>query len=93
MQSNLAIAEKLMRISDYLELARPRYPNEACALSIAPAVLESLTIAERAVARSSTDLRLWHGQSAYSPEVLVKDRKTPAMCLGLAKGPTGFAAH
>jgi hypothetical protein len=65
-------------------------------------VRRSLTIAERAVASSNTDRRLWHGKSAYNPEVLVKvlsiyrtyfnycdvgeDRKTPAMRLGLAKG-------
>jgi hypothetical protein len=66
-------------------------------------VRRSLTIAERAVASSNTDRRLWHGKSAYNPEVLVKvlsiyrtyfnycevgqDRKTPAMRLGLARGP------
>ena len=65
-------------------------------------VRRSLTIAERAVASSNTDRRLWHGKSAYNPEVLVKvlsiyrtyfnycdlgdDRKTPPMRLGLAKG-------
>lgn len=66
-------------------------------------VRRGLTIAERAVASANTDRRLWHGKSAYNPEVLVKvlrifrtyfnycevgqDGKTPAMRLGLAKGP------
>lgn len=66
-------------------------------------VRRGLTLAERAVASSNTDRRLWHGKSAYNPEVLVKvlgifrtyfnycevgqDGKTPAMRLGLAKGP------
>lgn len=66
-------------------------------------VRRSLTIAERAVASANTDRRLWHGKSAYNPDVLVKvlsiyrtyfnycdvggDRKTPAMRLGLARGP------
>lgn len=66
-------------------------------------VRRGLTIAERAVASSNTDRRLWHGKSAYNPEVLVKvlrifrtyfnycevgqDGKTPAMRLGLARGP------
>lgn len=66
-------------------------------------VRRGLTLAERAVASSNTDKRLWHGKSAYNPEVLVKvlgifrtyfnycevgqDGMTPAMRLGLAKGP------
>ncbi|HSV82095.1 MAG TPA: hypothetical protein VLK85_23120, partial [Ramlibacter sp.] len=66
-------------------------------------VRRGITLAERAVASSNTDRRLWHGKSAYNPEVLVKmlsvfrtyfnycevgqDRKTPAMRLGLARGP------
>lgn len=35
-------------------------------------VRRSLTTAERAVASSNTDRRLWHRKSAYNPEVLVK---------------------
>jgi transposase-like protein len=66
-------------------------------------VRRGLTLAERAVASSNSDKRLWHGKSAYNPEVLVKvvgifrtyfnycevgqDGKTPAMRLGLARGP------
>lgn len=66
-------------------------------------VRRGLTLAERAVASSNTDRRLWFGKSAYNPEVLVKvlgvfrtyfnycevgkDGKTPAMRLGLARGP------
>lgn len=66
-------------------------------------VRRGVTLAERAVASSNTDRRLWHGKSAYNPEVLVKllgvfrtyfnycevgqDGKTPAMRLGLARGP------
>jgi hypothetical protein len=64
-------------------------------------VRRSLTIAERAVASSNTDRRLWHGKSAYNAEVLVKvlciyrtyfnycevgkDRKTSAHAQGRAK--------
>lgn len=33
MQSNLAIAEELMRIADYLDPVLPKCPNESCALS------------------------------------------------------------
>lgn len=66
-------------------------------------VRRGITLAERAVASSNTDRRLWFGKSAYNPEVLVKvlgifrtyfnycevgqDGKTPAMRLGLARGP------
>lgn len=66
-------------------------------------VRRGLTLAERAVASSNTDGRLWFGKSAYNPDVLVKvlgifrtyfnycevgqDGKTPAMRLGLARGP------
>ena len=66
-------------------------------------VRRGLTLAERAVASANTDRRLWFGKSAYNPEVLVKvlgifrtyfnycevgrDGKTPAMRLGLARGP------
>jgi hypothetical protein len=66
-------------------------------------VRRGITLAERAVMSSNTDRRLWFGKSAYNPEVLVKvlgifrtyfnycevgqDGKTPAMRLGLARGP------
>ena len=66
-------------------------------------VRRGLTLAERAVASSNTDRRLWFGKSAYNPDVLVKvlsifrtyfnycevgqDGRTPAMRLGLARGP------
>jgi hypothetical protein len=66
-------------------------------------VRRGLTLAERAVASANTDRRLWFGKSAYNPDVLVKvlsifrtyfnycevgqDGKTPAMRLGLARGP------
>ena len=66
-------------------------------------VRRGLTLAERAVASSNTDRRLWFGKSAYDPDVLVtvlsifrtyfnccevgRDGKTPAMRLGLARGP------
>ena len=43
MQSNLAIAEELLRVSDYLEPVLPRCPNEPCALSTAPAAPENVT--------------------------------------------------
>lgn len=43
MQSNLAIAEELMRISDYLEPVLPRCPNSACAMSSAPAHASNCT--------------------------------------------------
>jgi hypothetical protein len=35
-------------------------------------VRRGLTLAERAVASSNTDRRLWFGKSAYNPDVLVK---------------------
>lgn len=66
-------------------------------------VRRGITLAERAVLSSNTDRRLWFGKSAYNPAVLVKvlaifrtyfnycevglDGKTPAMRLGLARGP------
>lgn len=66
-------------------------------------VRRGVTLAERAVASSNTARRLWFGKSAYNPEVLVKllgifrtyfnycevgqDKRTPAMRLGLARGP------
>lgn len=66
-------------------------------------VRRALTVAERGVISASADRRLWYGKNAYNPAVLVKlveifrtyfnyceageDGKTPAMRLGLAKGP------
>lgn len=62
-----------------------------------------LSLAERSIVTASKDRRVWHGYSAYRPENLAKvleifrvfynyckvgdDKKTPAMRLGLAKGP------
>jgi hypothetical protein len=66
-------------------------------------VRRALTIAERGIASASSEKRVWFGKSAYNPDVLVKlielfrtnfnyieigeDGQTPAMRLGLAKGP------
>lgn len=66
-------------------------------------VRRALTIAERGITSASSDKRVWYGKSAYNPDVLVKlielfrtnfnyvevgeDGQTPAMRLGLAKGP------
>ncbi|HOY34588.1 MAG TPA: hypothetical protein PLG32_05570 [Piscinibacter sp.] len=66
-------------------------------------VRRALTLAERGVVSASADRRMWYGKNAYNPAVLVKlveifrtyfnycevgeDGKTPAMRLGLAKGP------
>lgn len=66
-------------------------------------VRRALTIAERGIASASADRRLWFGKNAYNPAVLVKlmeifrtyfnycevgaDKRTPAMRMGLAKGP------
>ena len=60
-----------------------------------------LSMAERSIATASTDRRMWHGYCAYRPENLAKvleifrtyynfckvgkDKKTPAMRLGLAR--------
>jgi len=62
-----------------------------------------LSLAERAIITASKDRRVWHGYAAYKPENLAmvleifrvfynyckagKDKKTPAMRLGLAKAP------
>lgn len=62
-----------------------------------------LTMAERGVISASADRRLWFGKNAYNPGILAKlleifrvyfnycevggDKRTPAMRLGLAKGP------
>jgi hypothetical protein len=66
-------------------------------------VRRGLTLAERGIVSASAERRLWFGKNAYNPGVLVKvlsifrtyfnycevgqDGKTPAMRLGLAKGP------
>jgi transposase-like protein len=66
-------------------------------------VRRGLTLAERAVSSSNTAQRTWFGKSAYNPAILVKvlaifrtyfnycevgaDGKTPAVRLGLARGP------
>lgn len=66
-------------------------------------VRRGLTLAERAVISANTDRRMWYGKSAYNPDVLMKvvfifrtyfnfcevgaDKRTPAMRLGLARGP------
>lgn len=62
-----------------------------------------LSLAERSIVTASADRRVWHGYSAYKPENLArvleifrvyynyckvgKDKKTPAMRLGLARAP------
>jgi len=62
-----------------------------------------LSLAERGVPSASTDRRIWHGYSAYKPQNLGqvleifrvfynycavgRDKQTPAMRLGLARGP------
>ena len=69
-------------------------------------VRHSLTLAERPYATASSDRRMWHGYSAYAPRNLamvlvifkvaynycLTDSKgeTPAMKLGLAKGPVAL---
>ena len=66
-------------------------------------VRRGVTMAERGVVSSSADRRLWFGKNAYNPANLAmmleiyrtyfnycevgSDGKTPAMRLGLAKGP------
>lgn len=66
-------------------------------------IRRGITLAERGIPSASTERRLWFGKNAYNPEVLAKllaifrtyfnycevgaDKKTPAMRLGLAKGP------
>lgn len=66
-------------------------------------VRRALTMAERGVVSASSDGRVWFGKNAYNPGVLVKlleifrtyfnyceigqDKKTPAMRMGLARGP------
>jgi transposase-like protein len=69
-------------------------------------VRRRLSILERPIATSSAAWRTWYGYSAYNPTTIVKllgifrvfynyclagkDRKTPAMRLGLAKGKVGL---
>jgi hypothetical protein len=66
-------------------------------------IRRGITLAERGIASASTERRLWFGKNAYNPQVLAQlleifrtyfnyceigaDGKTPAMRLGLAKGP------
>jgi transposase-like protein len=66
-------------------------------------VRRALTMAERGIASASADRRLWFGKNAYNPNNLLmlleifrtyfnyceigKDKRTPAMRLGLARGP------
>lgn len=67
-----------------------------------------LSLAERSIVTASADRRVWHGYSAYKPENLArvleifrvyynyckvgKDKKTPAMRLGLARAPIAIEA-
>jgi hypothetical protein len=69
-------------------------------------VRRRLSVLERPIATSSANYRIWHGYSAYNPSTIVKllgifrvfynyclagkDKKTPAMRLGLAKGKVGL---
>lgn len=66
-------------------------------------VRRAITVAERGIASASADGRVWFGKNAYNPLNLVmllevfrvyfnycevgQDKKTPAMRLGLARGP------
>jgi len=66
-------------------------------------IRRGVTMAERGISSASSDKRVWFGKNAYDPGNLAKlleiyrvyfnycevgqDRKTPAMRLGLAKGP------
>ena len=66
-------------------------------------IRRGITLAERGIPSASTDRRLWFGKNAYNPNVLAKlvaifrtyfnycevgeDGKTPAVRLGLARGP------
>jgi len=66
-------------------------------------VRRALTMAERGVVTASSDYRRWFGKNAYNPAVLAKlvemfrtyfnycevgkDKRTPAMRMGLARGP------
>jgi hypothetical protein len=66
-------------------------------------VRRAITVAERGIASASADRRIWFGKNAYNPRNLVmllevfrvyfnycevgQDKRTPAMRLGLARGP------
>ncbi|MGH8806514.1 MAG: transposase [Noviherbaspirillum sp.] len=66
-------------------------------------IRRGITMAERGVISASSDRRLWFGKNAYDPDHLARlleiyrvyfnycavgeDKKTPAMRLGLARGP------
>lgn len=66
-------------------------------------VRRAITVAERGISSASADRRIWFGKNAYNPHNLVMlleifrtyfnycevgaDKKTPAMRLGLARGP------
>jgi hypothetical protein len=66
-------------------------------------IRRGITMAERGIVSASSDRRLWFGRNAYDPNHLAKlleiyrvyfnfcevgeDKKTPAMRLGLARGP------
>lgn len=68
-------------------------------------IRRGITMAERGIVSASSDRRLWFGKNAYDPGHLAKlleiyrvyfnycevgqDKKTPAMRLGLARGPVG----
>lgn len=69
-------------------------------------VRRSLTLTERPYATASADRRMWYGYSAYQPQNLAmvltifkvahnyclpdKKDETPAMRMGLAKGPVAL---
>lgn len=69
-------------------------------------VRRRISLLERPIKSASTEGRTWYGYSPYSPEVVMrlleifrvvynycltgKDGKTPAMRLGLAKGPVSY---
>jgi hypothetical protein len=66
-------------------------------------VRRAITVAERGIPSASSERRIWFGKNAYNPHYLVMlldifrtyfnycevgaDKKTPAMRLGLARGP------
>ena len=67
LHSNLAIAEELLRISDYLEPMVPRCPNLDCA-GLEPHCTK-------------------YGVTCFNYCEVGQDKKTPAMRMGLARGP------
>ena len=115
LQSNLAIAEELLRIdpptADFDE--REQQLNHGARLLLRASlssvdrffmqIRRGITMAERGVISASADRRLWFGKNAYDPDHLAKlleifrvyfnycevgeDKKTPAVRLGLARGP------